>query len=60
MASDEIEKARMIKEGEDIQMDEQPVTPEPEDDESDFDGCDVEITDETPDEALPETEGGVA
>lgn len=30
------------------------------DDESDFDGCDVEVTDETPDEELPEAEGGVA
>lgn len=41
-------------------MDEQPVTPDPEDDESDFDGCDVEITDETPDEELPEATGGIA
>lgn len=26
----------------------------------DVDGCDVEITDETPDEDLPEATGGVA
>jgi hypothetical protein len=32
---------------------------DPEDDESDIDGCDVEITDETPDEELPEAKGGV-
>ena len=30
------------------------------DDELDFDGCDVEITNETPDEELPEAKGGVA
>ena len=41
-------------------MDDKPFTPDPEDDESDVDGCDVEITDETPDEDLPEAEGGVA
>lgn len=43
-------------------MDEQPITPDPEDDESDLDGCDVEIRDEgaTPDEELPVCEGGVA
>jgi hypothetical protein len=33
---------------------------DPEDDESDIDGCDVDITDETPDEELPAAEGGVA
>ena len=41
-------------------MDEQPVTPEPEDDESDLDGCDVAIEDATSDEDLPAAEGGVA
>ena len=43
-------------------MDEQPVTPGPEDDESDLDGCDVEVKveDATADEDLPAAEGGVA
>lgn len=41
-------------------MEEETVIPDPEDDESDVDGCDAEITDETPDEDLPATEGGVA
>ncbi|HUQ32858.1 MAG TPA: hypothetical protein VM095_12135 [Pyrinomonadaceae bacterium] len=41
-------------------MDGQAVTPETEDAESDIDGCDVPIEDETPDEDLPPTEGGVA
>ncbi len=43
-------------------MDEQPVTPNPEDDESDLDGCDVEVKveDATTDEDLPAAEGGVA
>jgi hypothetical protein len=41
-------------------MDEEAVTPEPEDEESDLDGCDVPIENATPDEDLPETEGGVA
>ena len=37
-------------------------TPDPEDDESDIDGCDVPIEDRkaTADEDLPATEGGVA
>ena len=30
------------------------------DDENEVDGCDVEVTDETPDEELPEATGGVA
>jgi len=34
--------------------------PDPEDDESDIDGCDAPIEDITPDEELPVTEGGVA
>ena len=34
--------------------------PAPMDMESDFDGCDVEVVDATPDEALPESKGGVA
>ena len=41
-------------------MDGQAVTPDPEDDESRIDGCDLPIEDETPDEDLPATEGGVA
>ena len=43
-------------------MDEQPVTPDPEDDESNLDGCDVEVKpeDTTTDEDLPASEGGVA
>lgn len=40
-------------------MEEENTIPAPEDDEN-VDGCDVEITDETPDEDLPEAEGGVA
>jgi hypothetical protein len=38
------------------------AAPDPEDAESDIDGCDVEIPikDATPDEELPVTEGGVA
>lgn len=41
-------------------MDEKPVTPNPEDDESDIDGCEVEIENPTSDEDLRATEGGVA
>ena len=41
-------------------MDGQAVTPDPEDDESDVDGCDVPIKDATSDEDLPASEGGVA
>ena len=40
-------------------MDEETVNPDPEDDESDIDGCDVAIEDETADEDLPASEGGV-
>lgn len=40
-------------------MAENVVAPEPEDRESDVDGCDVAITEATLDEDLPETEGGV-
>ena len=40
-------------------MEEETNIPDADDDEKDFDGCDVEITDPTPDEDLPETEGGV-
>jgi hypothetical protein len=39
-------------------MDKKPVTPDPEDDESN-DGCDVAIENPTSDEDLPEAEGGV-
>jgi hypothetical protein len=41
-------------------MVEEPVTPDPEDDESEIDGCDVEIKEPTSDEDLPASEGGVA
>lgn len=41
-------------------MDENPVTPDPEDDESAIDGCDVEVEDVTSDEDLPAAEGGIA
>jgi hypothetical protein len=41
-------------------IDGQVVTPDPEDDESSVDGCDVPIEGVTPDEDLPPTEGGVA
>jgi hypothetical protein len=37
-----------------------PEAPDPADEESNVDGCDVPIEDETPDEELPATEGGVA
>lgn len=42
------------------QMVEEQVTPDPEDEESDIDGCDIEIENATSDEDLPDTEGGVA
>jgi hypothetical protein len=41
-------------------MDENVVTPNSEDDESDRDGCDVAIENPTSDEDLPAAEGGVA
>jgi len=40
-------------------MNENPITPDHEDDES-IDGCDVVIENPTSDEDLPATEGGVA
>jgi hypothetical protein len=40
-------------------MIDEPVTPDPEDDESDIDGCDVPIEEATADEDLPASEGGV-
>lgn len=40
-------------------MEDETAIADPEDDESDVDGCEVEITNETPDEDLPITEGGV-
>ncbi len=43
-----------------INHDGEVVTPEPEDEESDLDGCDMPIEEVTPDEDLPATEGGVA
>jgi len=61
-------KIQMSEEEKDIKADapvltpepELAATPDPEDDESDIDGCDVPIEDVTPDEDLPVTEGGVA
>jgi hypothetical protein len=58
----------MSEEEKDIKANAPALTPEPElkaasdpeDDESDIDGCDVPIEDVTPDENLPVTEGGVA
>ena len=58
----------MSEEEKDIKTDAPALTPEPEfaaapdpeDEESDIDGCDVPIEDVTPDEDLPVTEGGVA
>lgn len=42
-------------------MDGEAVTPDPEDDESNLDGCDVPFDEgKTSDEDLPATEGGVA
>ena len=41
-------------------MNERVVTPNPEGDEDDVDGCEVEVEDPTPDEDLPAAEGGVA
>lgn len=45
---------------EEVTPEEEPVAPEPEDDESLIDGCDLPIEDVTTDEELPPTEGGVA
>jgi hypothetical protein len=58
----------MSKEDKEIQTDASALTPEPviaeapdpEDEESDIDGCDVAIEDATADEDLPITVGGVA
>ena len=41
-------------------MNENLVTTNPEDNENDVDGCDVEIENPTSDEDLPAAEGGVA
>ena len=42
-------------------MVDEPIAAEPEEeDESEIDGCDIEIENATLDEDLPETEGGVA
>jgi hypothetical protein len=41
-------------------MVEEPVTTDPEDDDSQIDGCDIEIENATADADLPESEGGVA
>jgi len=40
-------------------MEDETAIPDPEDDLSDIDGCEVAIEDETPDEDLPACEGGV-
>jgi hypothetical protein len=44
----------------DIQMAEKVLTPDSEDQDSDKDGCDVEIKEFTADEDLPPAEGGIA
>jgi hypothetical protein len=49
-----------VKKERDIQMDERPVTRDPEGDDEDVDGCEVEIENPTPDEDLPAAEGGIA
>jgi hypothetical protein len=56
-----------VKEGRKMEMDNEIKNPasgvvalDAEDDESLIDGCEVIIEDETPDEDLPMTEGGVA
>jgi len=36
------------------------VTPDPKDQDSDKDGCDIKITEFTADEELPAAEGGIA
>ena len=41
-------------------MAEKVLTPDPDEQDSDKDGCDVAIQDFTPDEDLPPAEGGVA
>jgi hypothetical protein len=43
-----------------MHMAEETVTPNPEDSESDIDGCDFAVEEVTSDEDLPATEGGVA
>jgi hypothetical protein len=56
MAEDEVKPAP-----EAVTTDAEIITPDPEDEESDVDGCEVDFRDEaTPDEELPATEGGVA
>jgi hypothetical protein len=58
-----LKKARntqMAEETTATNMDGQTVTPDAEDAESDVDGCDVPIGENTPDEDLPVSEGGVA
>ena len=41
-------------------MEQKPVTPNPANDESAIDGCDVAIENPTSDDELPAAEGGVA
>ena len=41
-------------------MEDETVIPDPIDDESHIDGCEVDIEDPTSDEDLPPSEGGVA
>ncbi len=43
-----------------MQTDKNAINPDPEDDESSIDGCEVSIENATSDEDLPATEGGVA
>jgi hypothetical protein len=49
-----------VKYERDMQMENETAIPDPEDDESAIDGCGVAIEDETADEDLPASEGGVA
>lgn len=41
-------------------MEEATNMPDPEDDQSDLDGCEVDVDEPTADEDLPASEGGVA
>jgi hypothetical protein len=49
-----------VKKERKLQMAEKVVTPDPDEQDSDKDACDIEIEDITPDEDLPPAEGGVA
>ena len=49
-----------VKKERKLQMAEKVLTPDPDEQDSDKDGCDVAIQDFTADEDLPPAEGGVA